>query len=497
MLELEYWKRQKKLENIMCKLKELRIKNFQSHEDTRLSFSEEMTVILGASDVGKSSIIRALKWALFNEPSGDFFIRKGEKDVEVTITFDNGNILVRGRNATKNYYELIHEDGQSKILENFGTGLPEIVTEFTQIQKIKIDEDHETCLNISDQLEGPFLLSERNSLRASALGRISGVHIIDYAVKKLNKELKSEKSENKLREKKINFLSEKLKEYDNLPNLQKKITALEKVLKKVEEKQTILNHIEKIQSSLDSLNQLTLNLKIEIDACYGLQHIQKLLPMLTQKRQSLWHDFYLYENLKENYNRIKENEQDIKLCLNLHHYRTNIMSLERKKNQIQSLFNIRHELYEIKHSSESFKMVKKIPMEYLLKNFSQLNNISKFLIKLVDLNEVLFQINFKLNKARYYYPIYSHCDEAHKKISLLFTKLKQLNFLEELKKELLVFKEDLQKIDKQVKINTSKMEEGYKKYYSLLKKIGKCPFCFQIIENNVLEHIISEIKKER
>ena len=80
-------------------------------------------------------------------------------------------------------------------------------------------------------------------------------------------------------------------------------------------------------------------------------------------------------------------------------------------------------------------MVKKLPIEYLLKNFSQLNNISKFLIKLVNLNELLFQINFKLNKTRYYYPIYSHCDEAHKKISLLFTKLKQLNFFWELKKE--------------------------------------------------------------
>ena len=42
------------------------------------------------SDQGKSAIIRGIKWALFNEPSGDFYKRR-RKECSVTVIF-NDNI---------------------------------------------------------------------------------------------------------------------------------------------------------------------------------------------------------------------------------------------------------------------------------------------------------------------------------------------------------------------------------------------------------------------
>lgn len=70
-------------------IKKVIIENFQSHKYTELDFDEHLNVIVGPSDQGKSAIIRGIKWALFNEPSGNFFIREGENDCSVTIVFND------------------------------------------------------------------------------------------------------------------------------------------------------------------------------------------------------------------------------------------------------------------------------------------------------------------------------------------------------------------------------------------------------------------------
>ena len=63
-----------------------------------------MTSIVGASDVGKSAIIRALGWVLTNKPSGDAFIREGSKEVSAILDIDDKKILrARGK---QNHYRM-------------------------------------------------------------------------------------------------------------------------------------------------------------------------------------------------------------------------------------------------------------------------------------------------------------------------------------------------------------------------------------------------------
>lgn len=63
----------------MIHLKRVRLENFQSHRNSVIDFDRGLNVIVGPSDSGKSAIIRAIKWALYNEPSGNYFIREGEQ----------------------------------------------------------------------------------------------------------------------------------------------------------------------------------------------------------------------------------------------------------------------------------------------------------------------------------------------------------------------------------------------------------------------------------
>ena len=52
-------------------IKEINIKNFQSHDNTNLILDSGVNVIVGSSDSGKSAIIRALRWVTSCVPRGE------------------------------------------------------------------------------------------------------------------------------------------------------------------------------------------------------------------------------------------------------------------------------------------------------------------------------------------------------------------------------------------------------------------------------------------
>src|SRR5699024_4307624 len=86
---------------------------------------------------------------------------------------------------------ILHDDKGNKIkYEGFGTSVPEEIMEVIGIKKIYLDSDESNTVNIGEQLEGPFLLSEKDSTKASAIGRLIGVNIIDEALREALKDLR-------------------------------------------------------------------------------------------------------------------------------------------------------------------------------------------------------------------------------------------------------------------------------------------------------------------
>lgn len=168
----------------MIWIEKLEIENFQSHQNTVISFSKGLNVITGPSDQGKTAILRALKWVLYNEPRGTEFIRHGTDHAKVTLKLSSGISIIRERSKSRNRYTVVNANGDNLIFEGFGNEVPEEVKKAHRMPKVFIDEDRSTSLNISEQLEGAFLLSVSGSARAKAIGRLTGVHIIDIAVRK-------------------------------------------------------------------------------------------------------------------------------------------------------------------------------------------------------------------------------------------------------------------------------------------------------------------------
>jgi exonuclease SbcC len=296
------------------KIQRVKITNFQSHEDTILSFDDGLNVITGPSDQGKSAIIRAIKWALYNEPRGTEFIRNGTAGAKVDIEFSNGFRIVRERTKSRNRYTVITSDGSDTVFEGFGSEVPEEVVKAHGMPKVMLDRDYISSLNISEQIEGPFLLSEPGSIRAKAIGRFTGLHIIDRAVRDCIVDIRRENQSRErllkdaesvdnalekyndldLIKNKIDTLDQSLNKLDGLINKMKRLGALNKKLYNLKEQ---VSYVEKVLSITAKLDECT-TLLTYVSECVGKL---KKLEILKKRREEIIKDIQKADdNLQQN-----------------------------------------------------------------------------------------------------------------------------------------------------------------------------------------------------
>src|SRR5699024_2545795 len=226
--------------------------------------------ILGHSDSGKTAILRAIRWCLYNEPGGMEFMRKDASEVKVTLLFQNDLKVTRSRTRSVNRYIIDYPDGEQLILEGFGTGVPQEVIEATGIKRIQLDEKESSAINYSAQLEVPFLLNVSDSVKAASIGRLVVVNILDDTLRDTLRDKKQ------LTQRKANYqedlasYTEQIRSYDYVDEEQKKLDKLAVITQQIETYKKTLKNIknlrqtihrlqgekEKYQNILNSLNHL-------------------------------------------------------------------------------------------------------------------------------------------------------------------------------------------------------------------------------------------------
>lgn len=89
-------------------IESINIKNFLSHEDTEINFEQGVNIITGKNGAGKSSILDAMKFALFGESRNNEkineLIKKGKNFFEITLNF----------NLNGDHYEIYRHFGMKK-----------------------------------------------------------------------------------------------------------------------------------------------------------------------------------------------------------------------------------------------------------------------------------------------------------------------------------------------------------------------------------------------
>ena len=185
--------------------KAIKIFNFQAHRETFIDFDEGVSAIIGVSDSGKTSILRALTWCITNKPSGDAFQSSWGGDTLVTITLSSGDIITRGRDKKGNYYKVNDTEFRA-----FGAGDPpqEVQALFNM-----------NNINISAQMDAPFLLSSSPGEVAQILNRVVNLDVIDTATSNIRKKKLEVDRELSAAEIRTNELNKQLTEYAYLEEL--------------------------------------------------------------------------------------------------------------------------------------------------------------------------------------------------------------------------------------------------------------------------------------
>ena len=177
-------------------LKKLKLNNFQSHSDSTLEFSNGVNIIVGNSDSGKSSIIRAFEWIRTNKPKGDSFIKENEIMASVELITNNATIIRERTHTNTGTYKINN-------------------TEYS-VMRNEVPEDIITLLNLSDinvqtQLDNHFLILDSPGNVAEYLNNITKLDILTKGVDKL-KSLKNE------HQKELNSLEQDKTDLENFLN---------------------------------------------------------------------------------------------------------------------------------------------------------------------------------------------------------------------------------------------------------------------------------------
>lgn len=193
-------------------MKSLTITNFQAHANRHIEFDPHITTIVGASDVGKSAILRSLIWALTNKPSGDAFIRDGEDFCEVELEVDDENTVTRFRGKSENTYTL-----NGAVFKAFGNDVPEEISNLLNIKSVNIQSQHDS----------PWWFSETNGEISRQLNSIVDLSVIDRTLNNLDSLNRQTQAEKKVLQRQQKEAQIKLESYSWLRKAHETMEGIE------------------------------------------------------------------------------------------------------------------------------------------------------------------------------------------------------------------------------------------------------------------------------
>jgi len=159
-------------------------------------------VVTGASDSGKSTVIRGLQWVFNNRPSGDKIKNwySQERDrVAVGIVFTDETIVVKERIKGKSSYIVGTKDSTDRF-EAIKQDVPEEVSTLANLSECNIQSQHEPY----------FFLNDTPGEVARKLNDLVGLNIIDTMFQNLDSRIRRVSSDVRTSSLNITNLKEEL-----------------------------------------------------------------------------------------------------------------------------------------------------------------------------------------------------------------------------------------------------------------------------------------------
>ncbi len=282
-------------------IKSISIENFQSHKSTAMDFCPGLNVIAGASDSGKSSVLRAMAWIIKNRPSGDAIRNWNCKKTDVVtvemILDDNGKeeTLSKERIGASTRYP----SSKFGTLAVVGRDVPDEVTQLLNLSDFNFQTQHDAY----------FLLNDSPGSVAKTLNDLVGLSIIDTIFKNINSKsmfLKRQSEENQTM---IDKLQGEINRYQDLEKFGKELIEAENLSESLEKKKDDLTGIVTLLNSTnDTRNDLEKAKKI-LPAEKDLTTLKKKNEKLNQITGEHYRLSNIITSVNESKSKLKEESE--------------------------------------------------------------------------------------------------------------------------------------------------------------------------------------------
>jgi len=251
---------------------EITVKNFQSIAEANITV-DGFTVIVGRSNLGKSALIRAID-ALLTNPSGDEFVRLGEKETSVQMTREGLDVLWHKKNSASYLINGVRKTKLNRAvpqeLTAHGLGQLEIGGEKLDIQ-------------VAHQFEELFLLNRgKTSTVTDVLSNLYNLDVLGDADDLCQKDLRASKTLLKTRGLDISAAEEALKKYEGFDDLKveaERLVVLEQKINTLKAEIALINKYEEalrvLKKSVDTLKGVLKVTIPESTECSGALEIFK------------------------------------------------------------------------------------------------------------------------------------------------------------------------------------------------------------------------------
>lgn len=318
-------------------LEQLTIRNFQAHRKLSVDFDPHVTTIVGSSDVGKSAIIRALRWLCLNQPSGAGFIRHGSKSVQVSLSVDDC-VITRHKSSTNNLYRLDNQEYKA-----FKSDVPETISRLLNTSN----------LNFQLQHDAPFWFSLPASHVSRELNQIVDLGVIDSSLQRIGSTLRIARVEAETSERRLQEAEEHQAELAWVRKADEQLRLVEELEQNrllTAEKKACLNELIGRVQRAGRLHYDTTQAKTR---GFNILRLARKLLKTRKRRQSLGK---LVHELKRSRNQFKRPLPDLsvldqflslrarrmalaKIVSNLEQTRARKTDLEHELNQVETNFN--------------------------------------------------------------------------------------------------------------------------------------------------------------
>ena len=219
----------------MKRISEIELENIQSWDNSKIAL-ENFNVIEGKSNSGKSAIIRGLSMVLTNDWDTSW-LRKGEKQCQVSISFTDGTKIVRERGSSNSV--TIYDNG--KIVDKwskFNKDYPKEIVDFLSTD----------TSNINFQFDSHFFISLSPNKRAELLGDFSDLSQVDDMISSVQKTIRASNGIVKYLKEEKEKISYEKEELENKLTSLPAMKEIEASKKSLSECRNLLDKIKKIEN---------------------------------------------------------------------------------------------------------------------------------------------------------------------------------------------------------------------------------------------------------